>query len=358
MLVRRTTSWWCWLGAATLGLRPCLALPWNAKAQGAHLMSLCLGRAGEVWAGTEDLGVWRWQPHAGHGAGETGAWRQYTTRDGLGDDHGYALACDRRGRVWVGHLNHGVSVFDGTAWRNYDCLTGPLGDRLHGLAVAPEGDVWMATSGSLTRYVDALDTWVEYTVADGLPSNQFTCVAVDRSGTVYAGSACDGLAVGRVDGGRYVWRTVPGPTERPLVSAVRHTEWLPSALINDVHVGPSGMVYVATSYGLAWSYDGGRTWAWARGADWAEHVRGRLGGAPKDWRPDAPGPLKEDYCTCVREDAQRRIWVGHWRAGWRCSTDLGSSASGSSATAATATSSVRCSSGQAARRCWRGTAAG
>ena len=53
----------------------------------------------------------------------------------LGDDDIYALACDKLGRIWVGNLNHGVSVYDGHAptaaevdakgsfrgrgWRNY-----------------------------------------------------------------------------------------------------------------------------------------------------------------------------------------------------------------------------------------------
>ena len=53
----------------------------------------------------------------------------------LGDDNAYALACDKLGRIWVGNLNHGVSVYDGHAptaaevdakgsfrgrgWRNY-----------------------------------------------------------------------------------------------------------------------------------------------------------------------------------------------------------------------------------------------
>jgi len=34
----------------------------------------------------------------------------------LGDDNGYAIACDKLGRIWVGHLNHGVSVYNGKQW--------------------------------------------------------------------------------------------------------------------------------------------------------------------------------------------------------------------------------------------------
>ncbi len=69
---------------------------------------------------------------------------QFTTKDGLGDDYGYALACDDQNRIWVGHLNHGVSVFNGQKWQTYevvgglsrpDTLNGPLGERIFKIAV-------------------------------------------------------------------------------------------------------------------------------------------------------------------------------------------------------------------------------
>src|SRR5207248_6569538 len=104
------------------------------------------------------------------------------TEDGLGDDYGYALACDRRGRVWVGHVNHGVSAYDGSRWQNYEpvggvsrpgSLSGPLGERVFRIAVCPtDGDVWIATSRGLARYSDSNDMWSYYTRAEGLPSEQ------------------------------------------------------------------------------------------------------------------------------------------------------------------------------------------
>jgi len=53
-------------------------------------MALAQEPGGALWAGTEDQGVWRW---------DGAAWRGFTTRDGLGDDNGYALCVDRAGRV-------------------------------------------------------------------------------------------------------------------------------------------------------------------------------------------------------------------------------------------------------------------
>ena len=68
---------------------------------------------GHLWIGSEMQGVYRYTP-------ATGQWTQFTTADGLGDDYAYAVAVDRKGRVWVGHLNHGVSVYNGVRWQNYE----------------------------------------------------------------------------------------------------------------------------------------------------------------------------------------------------------------------------------------------
>ncbi|MDR3108408.1 MAG: hypothetical protein LBU65_01795, partial [Planctomycetaceae bacterium] len=64
---------------------------------------------GGVFVGTEDYGVYHYD--------NTGNSKQFTRKDGLGDDNAYALAIDKVGRLWVGHLNTGVSVFNGERWK-------------------------------------------------------------------------------------------------------------------------------------------------------------------------------------------------------------------------------------------------
>jgi len=115
---------------------PCLAdsFSWNANAQGQFITSLCRDTRGNVWIGTEDKGVYRLDPTAPKSTQYT----HFTTKDGLGDDNAYALTCDQAGRVWVGTLNHGVSVFNGKAWKTYGPLDGPLGSRVFALAVSPK----------------------------------------------------------------------------------------------------------------------------------------------------------------------------------------------------------------------------
>ncbi len=186
--------------------------PLRPRRMGQFVMALCRDLDGNLWAGTEDTGVWRCNPNAEEGR----HWTQFTRTstggkpepygpvlpaeptdaDCLGDDCAYALACDKFGRVWVGHLNHGVSVFNGEQWRNYGVLTGPLGERVFAIAANPaDGDVWIATNAGLARYRIDQDAWSYYTRAEGLPADDVQCLAFDPKGTLYAGTQCDGLAI-------------------------------------------------------------------------------------------------------------------------------------------------------------------
>lgn len=288
------------------------SLGWNKQKWGQWITSLAINSQGQVWIGTEGFGVIRWNPTAPAAQ----QWTQFTTGQGLGDNDVYALAVDQQGRVWCGHLNSGVSVFDGEKWKNYGVLDGPLGERVFDIAVAPRnGDVWLGTSTGLTRYQPQTDTWQTYTRAEGLPSDQIQAVACDNSGQVYAGTQADGLAIGTLADGYKNWRSVAGASRAPLKARERATPQLPSGLINDLLVTREGTVCVATTCGLASSRDGGRTWDWERGQDWADKVRGRPEGAPRGWTPEKGAALAEDYITCLAEDSAGFLWLGHWRKG-------------------------------------------
>ena len=192
----------CLLLAGMLSLvrADALAAAWDANAQGQFITSLCRDTTGHTWIGTEDQGVWRFDPSASTGRQYT----HFTTKDGLGDDNAYALVCDHAGRIWAGTLNHGVSVFNGKAWRTYGPLDGPLGSRVFALAVSPQdGSVWGATEAGLFRYKNS--RWTDFTRTDGLPSDQANALAFAPDGTLYVGTQCDGIAIG----------SLPRTTTRP-----------------------------------------------------------------------------------------------------------------------------------------------
>ncbi len=328
--------------------------------------ALATDGGGNLWVGGEGEGLFRYDPAK---TGREEAWIEFThwnTGGGpeengptlaakagemncLGDDSIYALACDKRGRIWAGTLNHGVSVYDGRVpekdgagkyrgWRTYDLLTGPIGERVFDIKICPvDGAVWMATNAGLTRYSVDLDTWQYYTRAEGLASDQVQALAFGADGTVYAATQCEGLSIctpaaaarsDRLKAGlpnsavlEYTaWRTVPGPAATPLAPT---GQGLPSNLLNDVLVGRNGTVYVATTAGLAWSGDQGRTFRFMRGRDWLAKAHGQIP-APAEAVLDAAAQLvppgvdlfAEDYITCLGEDGQGRLWAGHWRCGY------------------------------------------
>jgi hypothetical protein len=75
-------------------------------------------------------------------------------------------------------------------------------------------------------------------------------------------------------------------------------------------------VWVATTTGLAWSRDKGKSWRFVRGQDWIAKVQGLYGGPPAGWQPTGSGVLAEDYVNCLAEDpASSKIWVGYRQRG-------------------------------------------
>lgn len=279
---------------------------------GNFVMALCRDLDGNVWVGTEDNGVLRGAPD--------GKWTQFTTKDGLGDDFGYALGCDEQGRIWVGHLHGGVSVFNGETWKNYGPLTGPLGERIFDIACHPvNGDVWMATSHGLSRYSEKDGTWSHWTREDGLPGDSISALAFHQDGTLFVGTACEGLAILAPDDSALKWTLVAGELS-DAKSRQPSGDGLPSSQINDVLVARDGTVYVATSAGMAQSKNKGQSWQYLRGRNYADKAKGRTEPPPKTWGPPPKEKLAtllpEDFITCLAEDEQARLWVGFRQRGF------------------------------------------
>ena len=286
-------------------------LSWNPNTQGQFITALCPGPHSTVWIGTEDEGVWHYDPAAPVGKQYTHYTTQDNSQDGLGDDNAYALAVDQAGRLWAGTLNHGVSVFNGKAWRTYGPLTGPLGSRVFALAVSPkDGGVWGATEAGLFRYQNS--RWTYFTREGGLPSDQANALAFDPDGTLYVGTQCDGIAIASPADGYRTWRTVPGPRQLPNAAT---GNGLPSALINCLLVTKDGTVYAGTPCGLASSGDKGRTWHFRRGIDWKDKEMGLAVPVAPSSRPFTGTLLREDYVTCLAEDGDRSLWVGYRQRG-------------------------------------------
>ncbi|MDR1484382.1 MAG: hypothetical protein LBT09_06125 [Planctomycetaceae bacterium] len=293
----------------------------NAK----FIVALIHDGQGGAWIGTEDEGVFH--------CDVDNKISQFTTKNGLGDDNGYALAIDKLGRLWVGHLNTGVSVFNGKDWKNYDVVDGPIGERIFDIKICPkDGDVWIATSAGIARYKIDSDVWEHFTREDGLLEDQASALAFDRNGHLFIGTQCHGLAIfGRDKSGNYshiknivtynrfgVGGCSPVPLD-PL-----EQRYLPSNQINDLLIDRGGDLRIATSAGIARLVLGGKPEflkeiyipriSFIRGRNYADKVRGLWGGTPKDWKEcskeESEKLLPEDYITTLAVDSEGTIWYG------------------------------------------------
>ena len=288
----------------------------RTQIQGIHdryVLSLVEDRQQRVWIGTEDQGVWRLDESQGRPR-----WKQFTIPDGLGDESIHALACDTQGRIWAGHLNHGVSVWNGEKWRNYPVGSGPIGERVFAIKVNPrDGSVWIGTNCGLSRYDERSKTWTHWTQENGLAENAVCALAFAPNGDVIIGSESHGVALAVASSSYRYWRVVAG------------ADTLPSDLINDVLVSKSGAIYVATTSGLARSNDKGATWRALRGLDQSvqlETNRPFLETAASETVAETAAPvlplleatpLAEDYVTCLAQDGNGRLWLGFRREGYQ-----------------------------------------
>ncbi|MDR0391873.1 MAG: hypothetical protein LBH59_08200 [Planctomycetaceae bacterium] len=275
---------------------------------------------GGAWVGTEDDGVFHCQSNS--------TIQQFTvqnTNKQLGDNNAYALAIDKLGRLWVGHLNSGVSVFNGKSWQNYDVVDGTIGERIFDIAICPkDGDVWMATSAGITRYKIDKDEWEHFTRDDKLPEDQAAALAFKNDGTLIVGTQCHGLSIfiRNVNGEYKHSKNISAPERfgvnncSPVPLTPTGTT-LPSNQINDIIVTKNSNVetiWIATSAGLVKANNDLTKLEYWRGKDYVDKVRGLYGGAPNDFQL-APKEimdrlLPEDYLTCLAEAEQGAIWIG------------------------------------------------
>ena len=253
------------------------AFGWDVAKQGGFATCVAVDSQNNVWAGTEGNGLWRYDPGKKQ-------WTQFTAKDGLGDDCIYALAADKAGRVWAGHLNHGVSVFNGDKWRNYGIMDGPLGARVYAIATCPaDGDVWIATDCGAARYSIANDDWDYFTTASGLPSNQVQSVAFDADGNIYLGTQCDGVAMADRKQKYAKWSVARGVDQLPddfmgmglTSSMINGIACLLPAKNAQFQSWPE-MLYVGTPLGIAVSGDRGDHFIFIHGADWEENEKGLM----------------------------------------------------------------------------------
>lgn len=157
---------------------------------------------GDIWIGSVGQGkgpngLSRWER-------STNTLHHYTDKDNLPHlDTFYvsSFAEDRAGNLWIGFSGEGglVRYGDGTFTR-FPANDGVPAGQIRNLLIDSAGRLWAASyRGGLSRVDDPAanrPTFLTYTTADGLSSNEITAVSEDRWGRIYIGT---GRGIDRLD---------------------------------------------------------------------------------------------------------------------------------------------------------------
>ncbi|MEO7079985.1 MAG: two-component regulator propeller domain-containing protein [Flavobacteriales bacterium] len=155
-------------------------------------------RDGNLWFGTNG-GITILVP----GINGAGTVRHLTMQGGqLTSNHVRALVEDQRGHVWIGTEDGGLFDFDPNTFRPNNSLevAGSIAEnKVTALAVGEKGELWIGTINGLVHSVDGLIPTVMH-VADGLTGEHVTALYRDSRGVLWVGSSSGGVS--RIEGGK------------------------------------------------------------------------------------------------------------------------------------------------------------
>jgi len=126
-----------------------------------------------------------------------GYWESYTIIDGLPDINITAIEEDRKGNLWFGTENGGVSRYDGQSFVNFTNEDGLASNHITSILEDKEGYLWFGTGGwetngkGISRYDGK--SFVNFNIKDGLAHNNVWSLLEDREGNIWFGTS-DGVS--------------------------------------------------------------------------------------------------------------------------------------------------------------------
>jgi ligand-binding sensor domain-containing protein/serine phosphatase RsbU (regulator of sigma subunit) len=93
----------------------------------------------------------------------------------LSSDHILCLFEDRAGSVWAGTWGGGLNRFHRSeqTFERFDMNDGLPSDAVYGILEDDRGNLWLSTNNGLSRFDPRTGVFTNYTVQDGLQSNEF-----------------------------------------------------------------------------------------------------------------------------------------------------------------------------------------
>lgn len=250
-----------WVGAGSDGVACLDAAGWKLFDESApsprlgFVKDIAVSRTGVVWIVSS----------SGLFSTNGGSWTKHEVPSNPSFD---AVACDSKGRVWLGGYNI-VAFYDGSKMTTYPVSNlgkGKFVNQVKDVAVAPDGRVWFASANSVATYDGS--TWKYFEKGHGFDKEYFVNkLVVDSRGHVWVATSSDILSY---DGQSW--------------TSANSDYWQAQALAVD----RQNRLWVATySKGVA-MFDG---------QSWTMYDRTNSG-------------LPSNKVESIALDSQRRVWIG------------------------------------------------
>jgi iron(III) transport system substrate-binding protein len=203
--------------------------PEDGLAAGPYL-ALCEDRRGDVWIGREGS-LMRYDGHAPPTvfAGDSLPVSQVDT-----------VFEDQNGAIWAGSASPvagGLACLERGAWRTYSTRDGLVHNSINQITQGRDGALWVAAGfasrGGASRLLDG--RWTKVTRQDGLAGEKVRSIFEDRNGRFWFGSEYDGLAI----------------RDRNRWSVSTPKTGLAGWEVRDIVQDPDGVIWLATENGVS-----------------------------------------------------------------------------------------------------------
>lgn len=206
-------------------------------------LSIVEDRRGHLWLGAPNGGLTRYDGRY---------FAHYTTRQGLSSDQVTSLLEDQHGNLWIGTGNYGgILRYDGQSFTRFGVEQGIPSRVIWDILEDRQGDLWFATENEGVIHYDGKN-FTFFTTEEGLSSNTVFSMAEDRNGRLWFGTVGGGVTV--FDGQNYTSYAQAGDTANVVTAIVedqRGDIWLGTARNGVFQYDGSDFWHYSTEQGLS-----------------------------------------------------------------------------------------------------------
>ena len=139
------------------------------------VFKILVDEKGAVWFVTDGHGLFKYAQ---------GKFIQFTTQNGLADNHTADILEDGEGNIWLGSFFGGVSLYDGSSFTHFTEKGVVQGDEIYNLFEDEKGNVWFSAEGYGVYRYDGSE-FTQFTVEDGLTTQVVQNIYEDQQNNLW-----------------------------------------------------------------------------------------------------------------------------------------------------------------------------